>query len=186
MLYRINDRNQYTNPMSMEAKRYIELSWCGVLTNMSLNDILLVEDEVVKVCALGDKVSAADVNELLGVKYSTNEEMKTYFTKDFTLEFIIEETNKRIECQKIYRLEFNTRPVMDEDEEQEEEDDELVSNSLSRPSPNRNTLIKESILSDISVLTDYVRDNFMDWNDTSVVLGRLDVIHEKVSNLEVK
>lgn len=182
MLYRISDYNQYTNPMSMEAKRFIELSWCGVLTNMSFNDILLVEDEVVQACAFGEKVSAADVSESLGVKYFTNEEMKTYFTKDFTLEFIVEETNKRVGCQVIYRLEFNTRPVMDEKEEQEEAP-ELVSDSLF--SPNRNTLIKESILSDISVLTDYVRDNFMDWHDTSVVLGRLDVIHEKVSNLEV-
>lgn len=119
MLYRINNCVQYADPIWMETKRYIELSWCGVLTNMSFNDILLVEDEVVKACALGDKVSAADVSESLGVKYFTNEEMKTYFTKDFTLEFIVEETNKKIDCQKIYRLEFNTRPVMDEEEEQE-------------------------------------------------------------------
>lgn len=182
MLYRISDRNQYTNPIWMEAKRYIELSWCGVLTNMSFNDILLVEDEVVKACALGDKVSAADVGELLGLKYFSNEEMKTYFTKDFTLEFIIEETNKTVECQKIYRLEFNTRPVMDE-EEQEEEVPELVSNSLSRPNP---ALKKNFILCDLYNLKDYVRDNFTDSHSTFMVLDYLDKIHEKVSALEVK
>lgn len=165
MLYRISDYNQYTNPMSMEAKRFIELSWCGVLTNMSFNDILLVEDEVVQACAFGEKVSAADVSESLGVKYFTNEEMKTYFTKDFTLEFIVEETNKRVGCQVIYRLEFNTRPVMDEKEEQD--------------------LKKNVILCDLSNLKEYVRDNFMDGHDTSVVFGHLDEIYEKVSNLEV-
>lgn len=183
MLNKINDRAQCTAPVWMETRRFIELSWCGVLTNLSFNDVILVEDEVVKACALGDKVSVADVGEMLGVKYFSNEEMKTYFTKDFTLEFIVEETSNKIDGQEIYRLEFNTRPVMDEEEEEQEKVDELVSDSLSSLDP---TFKKNDILFDLSNLKDYVRDNFMDHHDTSVALDFLDVIYEKVSNLEVK
>lgn len=182
MLYRISDRNQYTNPIWMEAKRYIELSWCGVLTNLSFNDIILVEDEVVKACALGDKVSAADVSESLGVKYFTNEEMKTYFTKDFTLEFIVEETNKKIDCQKIYRLEFNTRPVMDEEEEQEEVP-ELVSDSLFSP----NRTLKKDIHKELLDLKYWARD-FADIGNTDgeTLLDRLNKIINMVCELEVR
>ena len=182
MLNKINDRAQCTAPVWMETRRFIELSWCGVITNLSFNDVILVEDKVVKACALGDKVSVADVGEMLGVKYFSNEEMKTYFTKDFTLEFIVEETSNKIDGQEIYRLEFNTRPVMDEEEEQEEAN-ELTSDSLF--SLDR-TFEKNDILFDLSNLKEYVRDNFVDSHSTFIVFDYLDKIYEKVSNLEVK
>lgn len=191
MLYRIDDSSQYTNPISIEAKRFIELSWCGVLTNLSFNDIFLVEYEVVKACALGDKVSAADVSEMLGVKYFSNEEMKTYFTKDFPLEFIVEETNKKIDCQKIYRLEFNTSPVMDEDEQEEEEQgkvdtadvlNDLVSDSLFSP----NRTLKKDIHKELLDLKYWVRD-FADIGSTDgeTLLDRLDKVINMVHELEV-
>ena len=180
MLYRINNCVQYADPIWMETKRYIELSWCGVLTNMSFNDILLVEDEVVQACAFGEKVSAADVSESLGVKYFTNEEMKTYFTKDFTLEFIVEETNKRVGCQVIYRLEFNTRPVMDE---KQEEVPELTSDSLFSP----NRTLKKDIHKELLDLKYWARD-FADIGNTDgeTLLDRLNKIINMVCELEVR
>ena len=181
MLFKNTNRRVTIDLIKTNVNTLVELSWCGVTIMTTFDEMLDVEENVIASCSTGGKIPLSDVNEELGCNYASREEQMLCFTKDFPLEFVIEETNRSIKGRVVYRADFLLTPVMDEEEQ--EEVPKSVSDS---PFSSSGLFKKDIILCDLSNLKDYVRDNFMDHHDTSVALGYLDVIYEKVSNLEVK